>query len=195
MAIPSFNTDVSNTEARDFELPTAGLYPAMLIAIIDLGTHDETYGGKTSKKRQLQFVWELTSEVDSNGETFVVAQSYTWSLHKKSKLRPLMETLLGRELTEEQFNPGVFIGKPCMVSLQEGLSGNGKKYVEVSGLAQVPKNMTVNPATRQLFGFVIGSLTSSKQEPPIPDWVPFVYGESTVEKIKSSDEFQALPPF
>jgi len=94
----SFRIPATSGEGGDFELPPSGSHPAILIGIVDLGTRDNTYNGKTSKRHKIMLAWELTAENDSKGQTFVVAQDYTWSLNSKAQLRTIVEGFRGKGL-------------------------------------------------------------------------------------------------
>src|SRR4051812_15651725 len=119
--VPSpWTAKANNSEGGDFELPPGGMYPAVLVSLIDLGTHERTFNGQTTEARKLFFVWELTGEFDSKGQPFIVAQDYTWSLHKKAKLRAMIEEWRGKGMSdEEEFDLISLLGKPCMLTLSE----------------------------------------------------------------------------
>ena len=44
----------------DFAVPPAGSHPAVMVALVDLGMHTDTYQGDTTTNRKLFLVWELT---------------------------------------------------------------------------------------------------------------------------------------
>jgi hypothetical protein len=56
------------------------------------------------------------------------------------------------------------------------------------------KNLTVPPASRPPFTFALADWTDDS-DPPVPTWVPKLYGRSVTDEIKGSKEFLALPPF
>ena len=74
----SWKVKASSTEGGDFELPPSGSYPAVLIGLIDLGTHDREYNGKTDEVHKLLFVWELVTESKADGDNFVVIKDFTF---------------------------------------------------------------------------------------------------------------------
>ena len=196
VATPSFRTKSSNNEGGDFELPPSGTHPAVMVGLIDLGTTENTYNGKTSDRHKILLVWELTAEADSKGVNFIVAQDYTWSLGKKAALRPLVEGFRGKAMAdEEEFDLALMLGKPCMVVVTEGISGNGKKFAEVASLSPPMRGLTVPPATREPFIFHLGQLSSTKDDLEIPDWVPPLYGRKVADDIRKSQEYGKLSPF
>lgn len=195
-AIPSFKTTAKNSEGGDWEMPPAGAHPAILVGLIDLGTTENTYQGKTSDRHKILLVWELTNESDSKGVNFLVAQDYTWSLGKKAALRPIVEGFRGKALADqEEFDPAVMLGQPSMINLTEGVSGNGKRFMEVAAVSPPMKGLTVAPATREITVFHLGSIHSTKDDLDIPGWIPLLYGRTVTDDIKKSKEYEALPAF
>jgi hypothetical protein len=195
-ATSPFKMSASNSEGGNFELPQSGMYPAVLVGIIDLGTTTKTFGADSYERHGIYLCWELTAEFDSKGQPFIVAKDYTWSLNKKAKLRAIVEPFIGRTLADgEEYDLLELLGKPCMLSLTEGTSGSGKKYVDVSSVGKPPKGMTVPPHSKELCGFAIAMLSSNKDDTNIPSWVPPLYGKDVVDEIKRSREFGNLPAF
>ena len=196
MAASAFATKATSNEGGNFELPPGGSYPAVLIGLVDLGTHTDTFNNEAKDSRKIMFVWELTSEHQENGETFVVGQAYTWSLNKKAKLRPMIEGWTGKVLSDsEEFDPLTLMGRTCVVNLTEGETGAGKKFVNVTSVTPPMKGLTVPPSTREQFVFHLSMINSALDPLPIPEWCPRVYGTEVVAKIKASHEFQKLPNF
>lgn len=192
----AFRTKATSDQGGDFELPESGTYPAVCVGLIDLGTHENTFNGQTTKARKLFIVWELSGEHDSKGRPFVVSQSYTWSLNKKAKLRPLIEAWTGRTLADnEEVDLGDILGKPCTLTLTIGTSGAGKKFVEIGGIGKPMKGMAINPPSHEPFGFALAEQVFSDAGPEIPDWIPPNYGRKVADEIKNSEEWSNLSPF
>lgn len=123
-----------------FENPEPGSYPATCYKIIDLGTQESEYQGKTLKRRQVIIGWELAEKM-STGDPFVVSSFYTASLSEKSKLRPMLEGWRGAAFSPEEldgFDLGKLLGKSCIVSLFL----NDKKKTKVSGAGKMPKGLS-----------------------------------------------------
>lgn len=192
-----FRGTAKNSEGGNFEQPPTGQQVAVVIGLVDLGTHlHDNKKGKTWTARSIQFVWELTDEKDSKGENFIVGQGYTWSLHKNSDLRPMLEGWTGKKFSDgEEYDFGHLLGTSCMLTLTRGKSGNGKEFTEVASVSMPYKNMQIPPATRQPFAFSLDEQVSSATPPEIPDWVPPNYGRKVIDEIKASNEWQDLPSF
>jgi len=192
----SFRTKASSGEGGDYELPPAGSHPAILVGLVDLGTKDNTYNGKTSKRHKIMLIWELTAESDSKGQNFVVAQDYTWSLNSKAALRVIVEGFRGRAMADdEEFDLSQMLAQPSMISLSEGTSASGKKFMEVTGLSKPPRGLSVPPATHDSYVFHWGAIGSTKDDFELPDWMPRLYGRMVADDLKATDEYALLPAF
>lgn len=177
-------------------MPPPGTHPAIMVGLIDLGTTENTYNGKTSDRHKILVIWELTAESDSKGQNFIIAQDYTWSLGKKATLRPLVEGFRGKALADgEDFDLALMLGKPSMINITEGVSGQGKKFMEVAAISPPMRGLTVPPQTKETVCFHLGTLNSTKDELEIPEWVPPLYGRKVADDIKKSNEYRKLPPF
>lgn len=195
-ATSPFATKASSSDGGDFELPPSGTHPAVLIGLIDLGTHEREFNGEKNDVHKLLLIWELTGEHDSKGDPFVVAKDFTWSLNKKAKLRGFVEGYAGRALIDgEEYDLGLMLGQPCMINLTEGTSGKGNKFVDVSSISKPMKGLTVPPTDKQTFALVLSMLTSLKDDWAIPEWVPKLYGRKVEDDIKASREYLKLSPF
>lgn len=188
-----FTGTASDKEGGDYERPDAGMYPAVCVALVDLGTRTTVYQSQAKDVREIYFAWELTNYTDSKGDTFVVAERFTNSLGKKSKLRPVIESWTGTKLGDgAQFRFGDLLDRPCFITLVENAG-----YTKIGAVGPVPKGIPVPPRTREPFIFTVNSLTSSAEgtDPILPDWLPWIYGKSVLEIIKASHEYGKLPAF
>lgn len=193
-AASPFAKKADSKEGQEYEIPPSGLHAAVLVALIDLGTHEFTYQGKKSENRKIFLVWELTAEHQLNGDTFMIAADYTWSLNAKANFRKMLEGWAGRTFKDdEEFDPLILLGKPCVVNVSEGVTANGKKYAEVMGVAVPMKGQTIPKATQVNYAFHLSQVTCQKDEITIPVWVPRNYGRMVLDDIKGSKEWMALP--
>lgn len=186
------NTDYNNGEG--FERPPSGLHPAVLVSLIDLGTHEFFYQGKKSENRKIFLTWELTAEHMLDGTTFLISADYTWSLGKSANFRHMLEAWSGRAFSDkEEFDPLKLLGLPCVVTVSEGLSAKGKKFTEIVGVANPMKGQTLPPATRKTFAWHMSMITCQDDPIELPDWTPRIYGRLVIDDIKGSKEWLALP--
>ena len=183
-----FKTKAKTSEG-DFELPPGGTYPAVWVGLINLGTQPREFNGKKWEEEKIYFLWELVGEHDSKGKPFIVSNDYTFSLHEKANLRKMVEGYYGKALgAEQELDLVLLIGKPCILSLSEGLSGKGQKYVEIVGVQRPMKGQTIGKPETEQFVWDF-DLHEGTGDPQIPDWVPPIYGRKIVDEIKKSPEW------
>lgn len=191
-----FSVRTTSGEGGDFELPKGDTYPAALVGLIDLGTHDSSFQGTVSERHKILMVWELLTENDSKGVPFKVAKDFTLSLNSKAKLRAFLEGLEGRKYGDnEEIDLAKFLGQDCMVNVTEGTSASGKRFVDVASASRLIKGLQVPAPSVEPFAFAIADDLDPKFDPPIPEWVPFYYGRKVADEIKASKEWSRLKPF
>jgi hypothetical protein len=176
----------TNSGGNNDELPPAENNPAVLVGLIDLGTHDEEYQGKHYQARKALLCWELTADHKSDGSPFIVTRDYSISekLSKKSGLRVMLESWRSEPLNDkESINLLGLLGKPCLVNIIHSESARGNKYAKITGISKVPKGTTVPKPLCQPFEWHIGS-----GDFQAPDWLPYLYGEPVEDVIKRSHE-------
>jgi hypothetical protein len=69
-----------------YESLPVGQYKAACYRIVDVGTHNETYEGETSKRHSVFIYWETPDNKMSDGKPFSIMKQYTLSLNEKSAL-------------------------------------------------------------------------------------------------------------
>ena len=184
----SFKMKSSSGEGGQFEIPPAGNHPAVLVGIIDLGTRPSTFQGKTTDRREVYLVWELTAEKKAGGSTnHTIARAYTLSLNAKANLAKLIGQWRGKALAEgEEFDLLRLLGKPCLLNVTHKPSGD-RTFAEVGGASPAPKGLTVPPATIKPVSWDVEDGT----DVPDLEWVPFFYGHSAKDEIEQSYEYKA----
>jgi hypothetical protein len=147
---------LTDNGGKEFEQPPIGNHVARCIGMIDLGTQQGDYQGKTTHARKIVLRWELPNELISEGEwagkPFVVSQFYTASLSEKANLRKVLESWRGKPFTPEElmgFDSKNLLDKPCMLNVTHTDKGKAK----VASVAQVPKGMTVPGRVNDLLYF------------------------------------------
>lgn len=122
------------------EYPPEGLWAGRFYAIVDLGTHDDTYEGATTQKRKFYLGWELEcrmSNGESAGKPFVVGKEFTLTngkyiddagfnkpyISKNSNLKKLIKAWL--KLPDEKCKLGDLeesLGSIATIQIEEGPS-------------------------------------------------------------------------
>ncbi len=172
----------------DFEKCPPGNHPAVLVALIDLGVQENEFNGEKKYQPRAYFCWELTGEKNSKGFNHLIGIDLTVSMDAKAKLRGWVDAWRGRATTDgEEFDISTLVGKKCLLSVTEK-----KGYSNVSGVAAIPKGMTVAPPTKTLTTFSIDDIKPDGTF-TIPDWLPYLYGEPLTEVIKRRCEKEDEP--
>jgi hypothetical protein len=171
------------------EAPPTGAHAANLVAVVNLGTHEETYQDETKEQHQIYLVWELCEEYQSGTKNrHVIGAKYTYSLHEKAKLAKLLGGWRGKAIAPgDSFNIESILGKPCLLSVGQGKSG----YAQVDGASALPKGMKAAPPQRAPI------ITGVEEDNEIPDWLPYIYGESVADvcmRAKESGGSGVRPP-
>lgn len=137
---------LTDTGGKEFEQAPVGNHIGRCVGMIDIGTQQGEYLGKTTHARKIVVRFELPNELISEGDfagkPFVVSKFYTASLSEKANLRKDLVSWRGREFTEEElrgFDAKNILDKPCMVNVTHTEKGKAK----VSGITPVPKGMVV----------------------------------------------------
>ena len=142
-----------------FEQAPAGTFPARCVRIIDLGTQ-MTSGQFAKLTPQVMLSWQLLGEERmSDGQPFLINQTYTMSLNEKANLRKMLQTWRGRPFTDDElkgFDLGKVLGLPCLLTVVHNVSHtNGNTYANVQAVAAPMKGMTIEEATVPLLAYDI----------------------------------------
>jgi len=175
-------TDSGNT----FEAAPAGVHPARLVRILDLGTQESTYQGQTKHGRKIMLTFELLGDDRmSDGRPFTISRRFTASLGEKSALRPFLESWRGKKYQPDELRTGLRLDKMLgafgLLSLVEA-ERDGRMYSNISGISNLPKSMPKPEGVNQLQLFDLGA----------PDWSVFdALSEKMQGTILMSPEGQA----
>ena len=174
----------------NYDLPEAGNQPAVLVAIIDLGTHPNEYEGKAYDSHRVQLVWELTTQPKSDTQNLVIGREYTLSISENSNLGKLVTALTGKKFTEgEEFDITQLLGRACLVNIVHGKSKKGNDYARVEGASALPRGFKVEPPKRKP---VLWEIDGNTKLPEHLDWLPYIIGEPVLEVIRRSKEWKEM---
>jgi hypothetical protein len=184
-ATASWTMTASNGGGGGGEKAPPGNHPAVLVGIFDMGTQKSDYQGVVKWNRRAYFAWELVTKKNSaSGRNHVMGMDLTMSFADKAKLKAFVESWLGRAIPAgESFDVSTLLGKPCLLSVK--LKG---EWPRIDGVAAVPELMTVPPPqTKPVTWLLAGRPAGSPID--IPEWVPWLYGESVAEHVKRCKEW------
>jgi hypothetical protein len=147
---------LTDTGGKEFEQAPTGNHIGRCVGMIDLGTQQGEYLGKTTHARKIVLRFELPNEVVSEGEfagkPFIVSKFYTASLGEKANLRKDLSSWRGRDFTPDElmgFESKNLLDKPCMVNVTHTEKGKAK----ISGITPIPKGLQVPGRVHDLLYF------------------------------------------
>jgi hypothetical protein len=178
-------------EGKPKELVPAGAHIATIYSIVQLGTMAGEYMGKATRKNKIRITWELpeeTREFDGEMKPMVVGKTYTASLYDQSKLRPIVDGILG-SVDEETFDISSLLGKSCMIQVSPA-EYNGNEYADVVSCTQLPKSVPApKPFNPQVYLDYKEGWDETVYE-ALPKWMKDKMAESEEMKARNgSDPF------
>lgn len=123
----------SRGSGGNFEKPPIGTKcPAVLAAYYPAGTHETNWQGTKKLQEKIILVWELDLN-DSKGKPFRMFNVQTDSLFASARLKPIVEALLRRTLSDEEIEDGYdmdgVLGK-CGMLYIDGDEKKGQAWVD-----------------------------------------------------------------
>lgn len=180
----------------DFALCPAGTHPGVLIGVVDLGTHWESYQGQKEREvRRVLLIWEVECEVDGKDQRLVIGRDYNIGLNdkgdlvygQKSALRQLLEGWRGQQFGEgDDIDPIAPLGQACLVQVSHEKTGSGKEVARVKAVSKLVKGMAPLKPEHEKFSY---SADSRDQPAPSEEWLPRVYGDTILKVLERSLEW------
>ena len=172
----------------DFTPAPAGTTIGRCIRIIDLGKQPLNAWGKHNP--EVAIYWELPSDLDAQGDPFVVWEIYNNCIHEKANLGKLLISWRGKPFTEEQragFELADILGIACQISIVHNTKSTGgvsRTYANVDNVFGLIKGMQTPD---QVWPSVLYDIDSHDQE--VYDSLP----EFIQKKIDQSEERTGTP--
>lgn len=171
---------------KEFDLAPAGAHAGCLIAIIDLGTHTETFQGSDPRDcRKVFMLWEIDHIPEgSKSGRCVIGREYNLSFSAKSGLRIMIEKWRGKSFAEgEDFDLTKLIGQPCLVTVTHTVNGD-RTFAKIDAIGPMPKGMKGIKPSRPTITFDLQS-----GEPfPEADYLPWSFGKPLAQKFDECHE-------
>jgi hypothetical protein len=186
----------SSSGGTDFQLAPAGNHLARCYRIVDMGSHQNSYGNVL---RKILISWELHGEDENglglstpDGKPLMVSGNYTLSLSEKATLRALLEAWRNKPFTLEELNGfdiTALLDKWCMLTIvHETSNKNQKTYANVKTVAPVPQAIKKNGLPEG-----INKIVSVSLEPDAFDRGLFdALSDGLKKKIQESPEYKRL---
>ncbi len=125
-----------------------GMHLARCYRVVDLGTQESTYLGKTKHLQKVMLQFEVHGEdedgkpiVTSKNEPMSISKNFTLSLGEMATLRKDLQTWRGKEFTADElrgFELKNVLGAWAMLSVIRAMGANGKEYTNIAGIMSVP---------------------------------------------------------
>ena len=178
---------VSEGSATSYAPIPEGAYPAVCVALIDLGLQKQSFEGKETERAQVVVQWEIPSEtIEIDGEPMprTISKTYTASLHERSGLRKDLKSWRGREFTADElaaFDLKNILGAPCLLQIIHRKSAD-KVYANIAGIMTLPKGMPKPQPQTRPYAFDIDE-ASVDDFLSLPEWLR--------RKVEASPTWQA----
>lgn len=168
----------------DYRVCPAGTHPAVLVAVLDIGTHTETYNGESKDTRKVVLIWDVHPEEE---EPIVVLRDFTLSFNEKATLRQLVERWRGTAFQEdEEFDVGTLAGKSCYVQIVHKQSAKDRTYARVDGLVKLPKGA---PTPKSVHPPLVWSVEDRTPFPTLP-YEAYLRGKPVADVVKECHELK-----
>ena len=159
---------VRSTGNGDVKIIPEGIYDAVCVWVMDLGTQYSEVWKKSAKK--LLLAWEIPAvRIEINGEDLprLVSRRFTQSLHTKSSLRPFLEMWRGKGFSVrdlEGFDIQSLLGVPATIQILHNPNSDGSKtWANIASITPA-QNKVVAEGNLRYFSFT--------DRTPVPDGTP-----------------------
>jgi len=175
---------------REYEAAPAGVLPARICALVDVGHQIQTdkKTGRDFWSRKLVIGYEVLGvarQVD--GRPFVLADKVTFSMANTANLYDLVAKVTGQTPADgSSFDPRSLLGRKCQVQVEHSPSRDGSRvYANLVGVMGAPAYMPDFPAKIEPVVYTVQQPTQ-----PFPDFAFLgrMYGDSVLDLVRSSQE-------
>jgi len=139
------------TNTKEYKLVEEGTHLGRCYSILHIGHVPNTFPGAQSPTvNKVRITWELPEllNVFKEGDEpkpYSMSQEFTLSMHEKSNLRKVVQSWLGKKMSDEEaneFDIETLIGKTCMLGVAH-MTKNEKTFAVVNSVIKVPASMKV----------------------------------------------------
>ena len=174
-----------NTKKDRVMLPE-GSHVAVLVGLIELGTHETFYG----PKEQIALMFEFpnkkhTFKEDDGPVSLSRSVIVTSSLNQKSTLCKYVVAIKGKQLTKSEMESGIdlseLLGRATLATIVHRPGKDEQVYDNITGLSIMPEGLPCGEVTSDPFVFEISA--ELKNWDKVPQWMQ--------KKISESPEFMS----
>ena len=165
----------------------AGTYPAACVYIIDIGTQHNQYYNKMEQKVIIGIEFPTkTVNIDGQEKPRWISREFTLSLNDKANLKALIETWLGRSITdkekEEGFDLKSLLGEPGIATVAVDTGKDGKQYNRLVSMVPMMEGMAAPVLKSEMLWWDMGAEWDQAMFDKIPGFIQ--------NKIRKSQEYQ-----
>jgi len=180
----SWKTTANKGQGDGYEKAPAGNHPAVLVALVDMGTQENNYQGNVTWQHRAYFVYELVNEQmkTAPGKNHLLAIDLTVSMNEKAKLRKWIEARTGRQIPDgQEYDISQELGQPVLLNVVLNKDG----YPKIESVGSVPKGMNVGKPQNTPVAMTLEEFRAGK---PVPSFCPWLYGERIEDHIRRAQE-------
>lgn len=157
------------------EIPRNEMSQAVCAMVVDCGQHESVNDkGVTSIKPKVMFIFEL-DQVRSDGQRYVMSQTFTNSLFESSSLRKFLVAWQGRDFTKEEVEAGVdltkYVGVNAFITPVHKVS-KGVTYANIGPITKIrERDVPITPTLKAVPKWVNDFIAKAKIAPdgvPVP---------------------------
>lgn len=177
----------------EYEICPAGNKPSVLIAMIDLGTFNETGTDQKDKSktysrktRKLAIYWETATAKQKDGKPFIFGEEFGYGgkVTPNNKLRKLCSSILGRTYSDDEDVDPFDIVDICVLLNVVHAKVEDKTYANVKDITPGFDGMQSFTRSRDLLLYHL----DDGGDMPDMSWLPPIYGKRPEISIKQSIE-------
>ena len=135
--------------AGNWENPEPGMYAGVCVDVVDKGWVESNYKGETKQQHKVRLVWEIDQKT-SEGHPMLVGKTVTFSCAKKAKLRDILRSWRGKDLSAQELAEGFdlekVIGAQASVIINEFTNEHGDNIVYVDNVMRPANGQKVTPS-------------------------------------------------
>jgi hypothetical protein len=173
----------------EFRPAPAGTFLAQLYGFVDCGTQYMPQYDKS--RREVRLFFALIQETMDNGKPYTVSRPFALTYNPRGSLRPFLDTLLGKAMTNVEANTGfdarTLLGRVVMAQIVHTTKDDGAVYANIEAIMALPRGMKAPPHIVDLETHFLSLDPGEFNDDDftgLPSWMQ--------EKVRNSPEYIAL---
>ena len=153
------------------ELPKNEPTQAVCFAIVDCGQHEQENRetGEVRLVPKVMYLFELDQK-RTDGLPFIMGQTHTNSMHKKSNQRPWLESWNGVKFTDAEAEAGVmldpYVGKNAYITPVYTDAKSGVRYANIGSITKIrDRDVPMVPTVKEIPKWVHDYIAKAKVPP------------------------------